>query len=251
MSPAGGDPADSYGIPWHGRSLTPQPFAGDTGEADPALIAVLAALAGGHAREVEVIAALRGVRLLTPVVAAIGDGHPLPDHVRGDAGAEMSIPLLAGPGGRRALPAFTGVASVAVWDPAARPVPVEAERAALSAVDEGCEAMVLDPGSPHAFVVRRPPLWALAQGRAWVPPADDAELRDAVRAGLAPVAAVRAVRLEPGRGSELAVVVELPAGLTAEELQAVLAQVTERLGAVPLLAERAESIEVRPTAATA
>ena len=50
----------------------------------------------------------------------------------------------------------------------ARPVAVYAARAALSAVAEGAELMVLDPGSEVTFVVRRPGLWALAQqGQLW------------------------------------------------------------------------------------
>lgn len=249
----GEGPTDSLGVPWSGRDLNPQPFAGDPGEADPALLAALIGHAadsrGTRVTEQDVMAALAPARLLVPIVAQVGAGHPMPDHIRGDAGAEASIPLLAGPGGVRGLPAFTSVAALATWDAAARPVPVEAARAALSAVDEGCAVMVIDAGSPHAFVVRRPPLWAIAQGRAWTPPADDAELANAVRSALSPVTAVRDVRLEPGRRSELAVVLGLTPGLDAVALQAVLAEVSELLADLAVLAERAESLELRPVAA--
>lgn len=248
----GEGPTDSLGVPWAGRDLTPQPFAGDPGEADPALLAALIGHAAdpvGPVREQHVMAALAPARLLVPIVARVGEGHPMPDHIRGDAGAEASIPLLAGPGGVRGLPAFTSVAAMATWDAAARPVPVEAARAALSAVDEDCDVMVIDAGSPHTFVVRRPPLWAIAQGRAWSPPSDDAELADAVRSALSPLTVVHEVRLEPGRRSELAVVLVLAPGLDTPGLQAVLADVSEHLAGVPLLAERAESLELRPVPA--
>ncbi|MBL8931513.1 MAG: SseB family protein [Kineosporiaceae bacterium] len=245
----GEGPTDSHGLPWSGRTLNPQPFAGDPGDGDPQVLAALAAHATGTATEREVLAALAPARLLVPIVAVVGEGHPMPDHVRGDAGAEMSIPLLAGPAGTRALPAFTSVLALAAWDAEARPSPVEASRAALSAVDEDCTVMVIDPGSVHAFVVRRPPLWALAQGRTWTPPAEDGELAEAVRGALGLLPAVRAVRLEPGRRRELDLVLTLEPGLDAAGLKEVLSAVSHRLAGVTLLAERAESVELRPVAA--
>ncbi len=244
-------PTDSFGVPWSGRDLNPQPFAGDPGEADPELLAVLTACAAGTATEQAVIDALAPARLLVPVVAVVGQGHPMPDHIRGDAGAEMSIPLLAGPAGVRALPAFTSVAALAGWNADARPSPVEARRAALSAVDEGCDVLLLDPGSQHAFVVRRPPLWAIAQGRDWTPPAQDAELAEAVRAALTPLAPVRAVPARTRTARRARRRARTGPGLDADALQAVLAQVSEHLATVALLAERAESLEVRATAAAA
>jgi hypothetical protein len=240
--------SDTVGVPWAGRSLNPQPFAGDDGGADPGLADALAAHAGGRASEADVVAALGAARVLVPVVAAIGEDHPLPDHVRGDAGAQMSLPLLAGPGGRRALPVFSGVDALAAWDATARPVPVEASRAALSAVDEGCDVMVLDPASPGAFVVRRPAVWALAQGRSWAPAAADPEVVATLAEAMREVPAVRGVHCEPGQSSELRVVVALEPGLDQAALTAVLAQVRELIAAEPLLAERAESVELRAVA---
>ena len=40
----------------------------------------------------------------------------------------------------------------------------------------GSSLLVVDPASDPAFVVRRPALWALAQGREWIPPHEDGEL---------------------------------------------------------------------------
>lgn len=244
-------PTDSLGQPWTGRTLGPQPFAGDPGDADPALLATLTSHAAGGSSEQAVLAALAGARLLVPVLASVGEGHPMPDHVRGDAGAEASLPLVAGPDGTTALPAFTSVAAMTAWDPTARPVPVEATRAALSAVDEGCSAMLLDAGSPHAFVVRRPPLWALAQGRAWVPPHQDGAVVEAVTAAVHAdpgVPGVLGVQVEAGQRAELAVVVRLVPGLDRAALTERLTAVSERLAGVDLLSERAGSIELRPVA---
>lgn len=247
-------PSDSHGVPWAGRRLGAQPFAGDTGAADPALAATLADHAEGRVGEADVVAALVIARVLVPVVAAVADGHPPPAEApppRADAGAQMSVPLLAGPDGSRALPAFTAVDTLAAWDAAARPVPVEACRAALAAVDEGCQVMVIDPGERWEFVVRRPALWALAQGRSWVPPAADPEIVDAVRAAVAGLEEVRSVRLDPGRGAELVVVLGLVQDLDAGRLHALLARVGERLRGLSLVAERAESVQLRPVPFTA
>jgi len=250
--PPGTDgPTDSLGVPWAGRALGPQPFAGDPGDADPALLAALTGHAAGEQSEQAVLAALASARLLVPVLAAAGEGHPLPDRVRGDAGAEASIPLVAGPDGSTALPAFTSVAAMAAWDGAARPVPVESARAALSAVDEGCSAILIDPATAHAFVVRRPPLWALAQGRDWVPPHQDRAIAAAVAAALGAdpaIPGVVGVGLDAGRRAELAVVIRLVPGLDQAALAEGLAAVGERLAGLELLTERAASIELRPVA---
>ena len=150
--PGSGAPTDSAGVPWHGRDLAPHPFAGDDGSADPALAGVLDAAAEGGASVADVVRALAAARVLVPVSAAIGDGNPLPDHVRGDLGAEAAVAIVAGPDGRHALPVFTSTDTMARWDPAARPIPVESSRAALSAVDraipKGCSRFLIERPAP-------------------------------------------------------------------------------------------------------
>ena len=46
----------------------------------------------------------------------------------------MAAMTLLAADGHRALPVFTSIAALAAWDPAARPVPVTAARAAQAAV---------------------------------------------------------------------------------------------------------------------
>ena len=48
-------------------------------------------------------------------------------------------------------------------------MPSEVARAALSAVTERWELMVLDPGGPTTVLVPRPAVWALAQQQEWQP----------------------------------------------------------------------------------
>ncbi|MGH3281058.1 MAG: SseB family protein, partial [Trebonia sp.] len=96
--------------------------AGDTGEADPAVAAALAAYAAGQAAEHTVLTAIAASRLLVPVVAILAEA--------GDDGAEketeMALPTLIGNDGRKAVIAFTGTDSITRWRVDARPVPVPA-----------------------------------------------------------------------------------------------------------------------------
>ncbi len=271
---------DSAGVPWAGRTLTPQPFAGDDGGTDPALAVALAGVsvaddgtardaAGGADREAAVMAALAGTRLFVPVVAVLTEAAPAPADnpatagvaapageaalagagptrraVHGDKGADMAVMLRTRADGTRVLPVFTSAAALTAWDAEARPVPVEAERAALAAVAEGCDALALDEAGPVTFTVRRPALWALAQGRRWIPAPQDPEVAAAVRSACAGLPALDGVRCEPGAGAELRVVLGVLPGLDREGLGALLAGVQARLSADPVVAERVESLEV-------
>ena len=187
---------------------------------------------------------MAGARLLVPVRAVTGEGHPLPSHDRGDAGADLGLALLTGSGGRRALPVFSSVSALAGWDPVARPVPVEAARAAQAAVAEGCDAMVLDAAGPTPFVVRRSAVWAIAQGRDWLPAARDPLVRGAVEGALGGLAHVVAARCEPGHRADLQVLLRVAAGLTAADLEAVVAMVRSTLAGADVIAERVDSLEL-------
>ena len=230
---------DSAGVPWAGRTLTSQPFAGDDGSADPALAA---ALAGGD--EQAVARALAAARVLVPVVAVLGEERaPVgPSGLASDKSAAMAVATLVGRDGRKALPVFSSLAALTAWDGGARPLPAEGARAALSAVADGCEALVVDPAGPRPAVVRRPVLWALAQGRPWLPPAQDAEVLEAVEHALAGVGVH--VGSGPGLRGDLRVRLGVRAGLDAGQLSALLADVQARLAASEVLAERVEGLEL-------
>jgi hypothetical protein len=125
----------------------------DTGAADPALAAALAAYAEDPAREAEVLAALPGARLLVPVVAELGEAETGPDGLVRDKSADMATVLMRGADGRLALLAFTGLEAMHRWDPDARPVPVPAPTAALAAMQDGGEALLIDVAGPVAYAV--------------------------------------------------------------------------------------------------
>ena len=139
-------------------------FAGDDGSADPVLRAALAAYADGSGRQVEVLAALQASRLLVPVVALAGELDVDPGGLVREKTSDMATVLLARPDGRRGMLAFTGLDSLAAWDPAARPVPVPARLAARAAQQEEADALVLDVAGPARFAIQGQDLVALAAG---------------------------------------------------------------------------------------
>jgi hypothetical protein len=190
------DAADSAGQAWAGRAFQANPSSGDDGAADPALLEALTAMAERRGSRVSVIEALRGARLLVPLLAEAGDVGLTPDGRRVDKTQELSLVTVEGPGGRTVLPAFTSVDTMRAWDPSARPIPAEAPRIALAAGAEG-SGVVLDPGSPTEFALRRPALAALATGDAWQPAWDADVVWDAYGAFMADEPDVLAIDIGP------------------------------------------------------
>jgi hypothetical protein len=251
-APADRPAGDSAGVAWAGRTLTSQPFDGDDGEPDPALAAALDRHPPGAAVDEALAARVAAARLLVPVVAVLARQTGAGDvRVEGDKRADMAMVTLTGTDGGRALPVFSGLVSLHRWDGTARPVPVEAARAALAAVAEGCDVLVLDPAGPQPVVIPRPVVWAMAQGRTWRAPARDPQVVDAVARAIdaAEQGQVARVRCEPGEGADLVVVLGVRPGLGEDELAGVLAAVRDRLGAQEVLAERVSGVRLRVHAA--
>lgn len=177
-------------------------FAGDTGEADPALTAALAAYRDDPAAEAEVLAALARSRLLAPVVAVLAEeGEPVGEP-RTESSTDMALAVLVGADGRRGLPAFTSTGALARWDPSARPVPMTAATAAQAAAAEQADVLVVDVAGPVTYVCEGPPLGALAEGRPMRPLYDDTEVRSAVAGVLAGTPEVLAGWLVPVAGAD-------------------------------------------------
>ncbi|QEO13282.1 SseB family protein [Agromyces intestinalis] len=251
----GGD-ADSAGRPWAGRSFEQNPHAADDGSAPPLLAAAVGRFRSGDGGQADVVQAFGASRLLIPLLAELGDGGiELGAHgLAIDKSQELSIVTVAGPDGRRVLPVFSSVAAMSRWNPAARPVPADGVRVALAAADDGTDLVVLDPGSPGEFVLRRPAVWAVAQSRPWRPPFESDEVQAAFERSIATELAVVGVELRAGdadarlAGPELVVRLALVAGLTREELDATTARLARRWAADDLIATAVDSLTVRLTA---
>lgn len=259
--PAGGPPAggphddghhaDSAGVPWEGRRFESNPHSGDDGSADPTLLAALVAFRSGEGDARAVIDAYREARLLIPLVAEKGD-HGIGAHgLEVDKTQELSIVTVAAPDGRKVLPVFTSVTALQTWDAAARPVPADGRRTALAAASEDTELIVIDPASETEFVIRRPAVWAIAQGEPWEPAHTSPAIFTGLQESVSGELAVLDLAVESGdptgrlRGPELVVHLQLMSGLEQEELDAVLARLARRWSADDRIAVLVDSLTVK------
>ncbi|KRE53734.1 SseB family protein [Phycicoccus sp. Soil748] len=219
-------PHDSAGIPFGGRELTGTGFDGDTGAADPALVAAMS----DPGDERALVAAVSAARLLVPIVA-----EPVSTVSTGELVVEkqtdMAAVTLVAPDGARALPVFSSMQAIAAWDPQARPVPVTAARAAQAAVSERCDVMVLDVAGERPLALRPSMVWALAQQREWLPAHEDDSVARAVADAVREQPDVVGHELAAGAPGEgvLRVQLTLVPGLAAERVQAVATAIGERL----------------------
>jgi hypothetical protein len=166
--------------------------AGDTGGADPAVTAALAAYAAGEATEHAVLTAVAASRLLVPVVAVPAEANadaavpPALDSAhlgsRSEKETEMALPTLIGNDGRKAVIAFTGTDAVRRWRADARPVAVPAARLWPAVAAEQADAVVIDVAGPVPLVVEGARLRALASGAPPPLPHEDPDIRAQVAA---------------------------------------------------------------------
>jgi hypothetical protein len=238
-------------VPWAGRSFEQNASSDDDGSAPERLIEALRRFRSSELGEAEVVAALRESRLLIPLVAVAGDVGQNAHGVLIDKSQELSIVTVAGPDGRTVMPVFTSVTAMATWNAKARPVPADAVRVALAAASESTDLVVLDPTSPTEFVLRRPALWAIAQGQTWGPSYLDESVLSAFIASAEPEEAIVAVQLAPGdpdarlAGPELLVHLTIMSGLDRTTLNELLARVQQRWAASEIIAERVDSMRVQ------
>ncbi|MFC9290959.1 SseB family protein [Streptomyces sp. NPDC057052] len=224
-------------------------FSDDDGSADPVLSAALAAWAEDRTAVGPVLEALKGARLLVPVVAVLGEVEEVSEEgseapwkggggrrgggLRREKTSDMAVPTLKA-GDRTALPAFTSTASLARWDPQARPVAVPLHQALRAAAHEKADTVVLDMAGPVAFELTGPALLALAEGRTTTDPLADPAVVEAVRAAVAAEPAVLRAHLVPGRSDGTLALVLAPDAAPAEAAQAV----AERIAADETLRAR-------------
>ncbi len=173
-------------------------YSDDDGSADPRLSAALAAWAEDRTAVDPVLQALKGARLLVPVVAVLGEVEEDENGLRREKTSDMAVPTLKA-GHRTALPAFTSTDSLARWDPAARPVAVPLHQALRAAAHEKADTVVLDMAGPVPFELTGAALLALAEGRTTADPLADPAVVAAVREAVAAESAVLRAHLGPGR----------------------------------------------------
>ncbi len=210
--------------------------AQDDGEADPRLAAA--------SSRAEVLAALVDARVFAGIAATSTAEHVTAQGLRADSSAQLAV-LLLEVAGERALPVFPSVAALRRWRLDARPVPLTGPQACQAALDEGAQALVLDPAG-SGLVLSVGELRSVASG--WVPVPDSrlatrrghtelkppavpvpAGLIAALRQALRQEDLVRSARLLEGPdGLVLGVVSRRP--LPATELASIAQRLLTRLG---------------------
>jgi hypothetical protein len=131
--------------------VSPGRFTADDGSTDPDICAALRAPVDPE----RLRDAMQAGRLIVAVVASPADTGE-------SGGSQMSVVSMVAADGRRGLLAFTGLDAMHRWNPHARPVPVSGPEVAQAALDDGCEAVVIDVAGPSSAVVAEPDLVELA-----------------------------------------------------------------------------------------
>jgi len=224
-------------------------FAGDDGRTPEAL--ALAYRRPAPDRIGAVVEALRQVRVLIPVVANVdemeepaGEGQ-----IAGDKQSHAAMVTVATADGRAALPVFSSTAAMAVWRADARPVPVEARKAALAAGTEADSLLILDPGTPEVTLIPSQAVAAIATGEEWVSALLDARVHEAIADIVAAIPAAVRAEVQPGRDAEVRIVLALRPGLDRVAVINASNQMSAALASTPLLAERIDSLELAITTA--
>ena len=239
------DPGHAHGaaekhLPGHlrfgGLDLPEPEFADDDGSADPHLAEVLAAYERGEVWDREVVDALRGLRLMAPLVSVLdeGDGEPLP----GEKDSHMASVSMVAEDGRRGLLAFTSVTAMAQWDPAARGIPSHAAKVAAAAREEGAVAVLLDVAGPVRYALLGSALQAVLDDTELPAAYDDPDVRSAIVDVLESVEGLVRADLQPapigpsGGLADLLLVVSVAEG---DDEDAVASALAESLGRTELL----------------
>lgn len=261
-----GRATDTGGQPWEGRNLgegtshTHQ-FPDDTGQTDPGLQAALQAFAAGQADELAVFEALRQVRVFAPVLAQLSQAHITEEGLVSDKESEMALVSLQAPDGRKTLPLFTSVQDLTNWHQQARPVASSMRKTALAAIEDGNQLVVLNPGSPLPFVLRRPAIWALAKNEPWLPSYQDPQVQQILSDLATPLPGVLGLETSPGpgifsraadgsllagggAGPELKITLKLLPGLRQEQVDASVAALQQGIAQNRYLSEAVDSIQL-------
>ncbi len=221
-----------------GKELPTPQFASDDGSADPALRVALSAYAQGVATGGDVLEALVETRVLIPVVAVLEQSATSADGLAIDKESSMATVTVRRADGGCSLLGFTSTAALAAWRADARPVPVEARRAAQAALAEGADTLLLDVAGPSPFAVSGGELRILAFAPdVTVAPHDDPDVAAAISAHVVDEPAVTAVLAEPSdSGLRLTLVVARSIG--AAQFRALVPRLSQRLASDLLLRSR-------------
>lgn len=238
---------DSAGVPWEGRAFQPNPHAGDNGETPPDVASALTSWRDGSGTYSALIAAFAANRFLIPLVAHAGDDFDADHPVMEDKVQELSVVTVAGPDGEKVIPVFTSATAMKTWNDEARPIPIDAQRVALAAASEHTDRIVVNPGT-DSVVVRRPALWAMAQGETFSAPWESPEFLGETRALLDDIENVSDITVRAGDpnstgdGPDVSLSIGTAAGLDADAVRAVIEAVRARIAEDDMFRRQVDSL---------
>jgi hypothetical protein len=243
--------SDSAGVPWEGRELEENRFAGDDGSAPKEFLTAIACFRVGVKGQADVVNALRSSRLLVPLLAKLGESGIGANGLKVDKSAELSIVTVKSPDDQDSLVVFTSVAAMQLWNPSARPVPTDAIRVCLAAASQLSTRVVVDPGSDTEFVIRRPAIARIAQSLDWQPAELNPEVRAVVGDSVANETQVIDFELSSAdpeaklAGAELQVAFKLVNGSSPQEVRELLERVSKRWSESEAFATAVDSVSIK------
>ena len=238
---------DSAGVPWDGRTFQPNPHAGDSGETPPDVSAALGAWRSGSGTYSGLVAAFAANRFLIPLVAHAGKDFDPDNPVMEDKVQELSVVTVAGPNGEKVIPVFTSASAMKTWNAEARPIPIDAQRVALAAASEHTDRIVVNAGT-DSIVLRRPVVWAMAQGGDYLAPWESTEFRANTLALLADVEYLDDVTLSAGDprstgdGPDVTLSLTVHSGLEPAAIRALIDEVHARVSGSELFMSRVDAL---------
>jgi hypothetical protein len=243
--------SDSAGVPWEGRELEENRFAGDDGSAPKEFVHAISGFRSGDLGQAAVVDVLRVSRLLVPLLAQLGESEIGANGLKVDKSAELSIVTVKSPDDQDALVVFTSVAAMQRWNPSARPVPTDAIRVCLAAASQLSTRVVVDPGSDTEFVIRRPAIARIAQSLDWQPAELNQEVRAVVGDSVANETKVIDFELSSAdpeaklAGAELQVALKLVNGSSPADVRELLERVSKRWSESEAFASAVDSVSIK------
>jgi len=225
--------SDSAGVPWEGRELEENRFAGDDGSAPKEFVNAISGFRSGDLGQADVVDAVRVSRLLVPLLAQLGESEIGANGLKVDKSAELSIVTVKSPDEQDALVVFSSVAAMQRWNPSARPVPTDAIRVCLAAASQLSTRVVIDPGSETEFVIRRPTIARIAQSLDWQPAELNPSVREVVGQSVTSESQVVDFELRSAdpeaklAGAELEVALKLVNGVSPADVRQLLERVSK------------------------
>jgi hypothetical protein len=243
--------SDSAGVPWEGRELEENRFAGDDGSAPEQFLTAISGFRAGELGQAAVVDVLRVSRLLVPLLAQLGESEIGANGLKVDKSAELSIVTVKSPDDQDALVVFSSVAAMQRWNPSSRPVPTDAIRVCLAAASQLSTRVVVDPGSDTEFVIRRPAIARIAQSLDWQPAELNQEVRAVVRDSVANESQVIDFELSSAdpeaklAGAELQVALKLVNGSSPADVRELLERVSKRWSESEAFASAVDSVSIK------